>query len=233
MFSTSNMGSLARSCGMGAGGRRRRRQGGNLWDSIKSGFNKVKDFVKEHKLISRGLSLLPHPAAKAAGFSAGLAGYGRRRRAVRRRPIRRRGGSLLGEVFSPRASHGLFGRGRRRAGGNKFVDFLKKSHKYVKDKRLISRALRDNGFKRASNFAGALGYGRRRRVVRRRRAPIRRRAGGSLKSILQKAHAYVKKNRLISNAIKHFGQKRLGNAVHTLGYGRRRRVVRRRRVMRR
>ncbi len=138
---------------------------------------------------------LKHFGHKRLGNAAHTLGYGKRRRVVRRR----RGGSLL--------------------------SLLKKGHDYVKSKRLISSGLRHFGHIRASNFAGALGYGRsrRRRVVRRRR-------GGSLLSLLKRGHNYVKEKRLVSNALKHFGHKRLGNAAHTLGYGKRkRRVIRRRR----
>ena len=57
--------------------------GSGLWDWIKKGYNWVKTkalpFVKQHKLISRGLSLVPHPYAQTGSTVAGVLGYGRRR----------------------------------------------------------------------------------------------------------------------------------------------------------
>ncbi len=43
-------------------------------------FSKGVKFAKEHKLLSRGLSLIPHPLAKAASSLAGYAGYGKKKR---------------------------------------------------------------------------------------------------------------------------------------------------------
>src|ERR1700743_3309034 len=51
-------------------------------------------FIKDQKLISKGLSLIPHPGAKAAAVAANIAGLGRRRRPVRRGMGRRQMGGL-------------------------------------------------------------------------------------------------------------------------------------------
>ena len=40
----------------------------------------VGNFVKDNKLISKGLALIPHPGAKVAAAAAGMAGLGRQRR---------------------------------------------------------------------------------------------------------------------------------------------------------
>ena len=66
---------------------------------------KVGNFVKDQKLISRGLGMIPDPRAQVAGQVAGLVGLGRKRRVVRRRPAMvGRGifgdlGSGIGSIF--------------------------------------------------------------------------------------------------------------------------------------
>lgn len=44
-----------------------------------------------------------------------------------------------------------------------------------------------------------------------------------LNNLLHRAHSFVKKTRLISRALKHFGHSKLGSMAHFAGYGRRRR----------
>jgi hypothetical protein len=56
---------------------------GDLWDGFKSAVG----FAKDTGIVSKALSLVPHPGAQAAARVAGAAGYGRRRRT--RRMIRR------------------------------------------------------------------------------------------------------------------------------------------------
>jgi len=182
------------------GGRRRRhhrrRRGGNILSDIHG-------FVKRHKIIStvgKALGAVGVPYSGAIGTAAGILGYGRRRRRVRRR-----------------VTH------RRRRGGNA-KNILSNIHKFVKEKRLVSSALRH--FLPSSNLhkaAHVLGYGRRRRRV------YRRRRGGNAKSILSNIHKFVKEKRLVSSALRHFlPSSNLHKAAHVLGYGRRRRVYRRR-----
>ena len=61
----------------------RRIRGSGLWSWIKKGYNFIKNkaipYVKQNKLISRGLSLIPHPYAQVGSTVAGTLGYGRRR----------------------------------------------------------------------------------------------------------------------------------------------------------
>ena len=99
-----------------AGGRRRRiKRGGNIFRSIGNFFTKTipraattvyekalkpaGQFIKDKKLISRGLSLIPDARAKAAAMAADAVGLGRKRAigGRRRRRVRRRrgGGPLL------------------------------------------------------------------------------------------------------------------------------------------
>ena len=67
-----------------SGGRRRNMRGdgffGDLWDGVKSVANKVVPFIKDNKLLSKGLSLIPHPYAQTGAKVAGSLGFGRRRR---------------------------------------------------------------------------------------------------------------------------------------------------------
>ena len=203
-------------------GRRRMRGRGffsNIGNWFKGAANTVHNFVRNNKLVSKGLALLPHPAAKAAGVAAGLAGYGRRRkrlvkrravggrRIVRRRIKRRVGGRRI-----------VRRRIKRRVGGS-FRSVLSKAHSFIKSNRLVSRGLNHFGHSKLSNAARSMGYGRRRTV--------RRRRGGSLRGVLSKAHSFIKSNRLVSRGLSHFGHSKLSNAARSLGYGRRRRTRRR------
>lgn len=194
---------LSRSLG-GAGKTRQRpvrRRGRGFFGNVWNGIKKAANWVKDKKLISRGLNLIPHPGAKAAGAIAGSLGLGRRKRRVVRRK-RRQGGSIVGA--------------------------LKKAHAYVRSKRLISSALKHFKYTKAGNVAHALGYGKMRR---KRRVVRRRRQGGSIASFVKKAHSYIKSKRLVSSALRHFAPKsNLHKAAHALGYGRipRRRIRRRR-----
>jgi len=187
--------------GMGRRRVHRRRYGGSI-------FSGINDFLKKHQILSRAgniLGSLGVPYAGAVGTAARLAGYGKRRRRVGGRP--------------------LFGLGRRRVyrkRGGDLKSILSSAHKFIKDKRLVSSALRH--FAPKSNLhkaAHSLGYGRRRRVGRPRLSYRKR--GGDLKGILSSAHKFIKDKRLVSSALRHFAPKsNLHKAAHSLGYGRRR-----------
>jgi hypothetical protein len=138
-------------------------------------------------------------------------GTRKRRVGLRRRRVRRRGGSFFGSI------------------GNA----LSKAHDWIKSNKVIStvgKALGSVGVPYAGaigNAASTLGYGRRRRRVVRRRTVRKRRVGGSLRSILSSAHNFVKKHQLVSKGLSHFGHAKLASAASSLGYGRRRTVRRR------
>ena len=58
-------------------------QGGDFWSGLKNFgsklwpfISKAHDFIKEHKLLSRGLSLIPDPTAKVLSTAADAIGYG-------------------------------------------------------------------------------------------------------------------------------------------------------------
>ena len=125
------------------------------------------------------------------------------------------------------------GRPRVRRQGAGFLDALRSAHRWIKDNKIISTvsgALSKVGIPYAgaiNTASSALGYGRRRRVVKRR--VVRRRSGGSLRSMISAAHGFVKKHQLVSKGLSHFGHSKLASAASSLGYGRRR-TVRKRRV---
>jgi hypothetical protein len=83
----------------------------------------VAKFIKDNKLISRGLGFIPHPAAQAASQIAAMAGLGRKKakRKQTGRGIFGDIGSGIGSVFGGLGSgvgsiaHGLFGAGRHPA----------------------------------------------------------------------------------------------------------------------
>lgn len=322
---------LRAACGMG-GGRRmvRRRRGGDFLGignffrntvpaAARSVYNNAivpaHDWIKKNKIVSRGLSLIPHPVGKAASIAASIGGYGRRRRRVvrrrgrgigstilsgvrkvgafvkkhrllstavgalvpgpgkfvalplrmagygrRRRVVRRRGGAfnLLGNPGRPFWGGRRRRVVRRRRGGDdsafhraivvkepaKKASILSRIHKFIKGTKVISSGLAHFGYPKLSAAAAALGYGRRRkRRVVRRRVVRRRRVGGrnyadalapiarhSFRSLARRAYTYAKKEKLISRGLSYLGHSKLSAAAAALGFGRRRkRVVRRRR----
>ena len=107
---------LGRRIPMGLG-RRRRRRGGGVLDFLKRAAGSALGFLKNHRLISTGLSSigsklgpgLPGTLARMAGSFASSRGYGRRRVGRRRvgRP-RKRGRGILSGIL------GMAGLGRRR-----------------------------------------------------------------------------------------------------------------------
>lgn len=193
---------LSRSLG-GAGKMRQRpvrRRGRGFFGNVWNGIKKAANWVKDKKLISRGLNLIPHPGAKAAGAIAGSLGLGRRRkrRVVRRK--RRQGGSIVGA--------------------------LKKAHDFVKSKKLISSALRHFKYNKAANVARSFGYGKRRcRVVRRRRQ-----GGSITSFVKKAHSYIKSKRLISSALRHFAPKSNLHKAAHALGYGRipRRRIRRRR-----
>ena len=84
------------------------------------------------------------------------------------------------------------GRPRVRRQGAGFLDALRSAHRWIKDNKIISTvsgALSKVGIPYAgaiNTASSALGYGRRSRVVKRR--VVRRRSGGSLRSMISAAH---------------------------------------------
>lgn len=56
----------------------------------KGAIGDVARFIKDHKLISKGLSMIPHPAGQAASYVAGLVGLGRKRRTRKKATSRSR-----------------------------------------------------------------------------------------------------------------------------------------------
>lgn len=85
----------------------------------------IGSFIKDQKLISKGLGLIPHPAGQLASQIAGLVGLGRKRKTPKRRVQRGAGifsdlGGGIGNIFGGlgggigSVAHGLFGSGRRR-----------------------------------------------------------------------------------------------------------------------
>lgn len=82
-------------------------------------------YVKNGKLISKGLGIIPHPVAQVLSKLADMGGLGKKRKVPRRRPQRGAGvfsdlGGGIGSAFGGLGSgigsiaHGLFGAGKRR-----------------------------------------------------------------------------------------------------------------------
>jgi len=58
----------------------KRRSGRGLWDTIRSSLSSANDFLRDNRLISRGLSMIPGKYSKPLAALASTAGYGRKRR---------------------------------------------------------------------------------------------------------------------------------------------------------
>ena len=84
-------------------------------------------FAKDNKLLSRGLKMIPHPAAQGLGYLVGQAGYGKPKRKHRKRRSKQVGAGLfsdigggIGNVFGGlgagvgSVARGLFGGAKRR-----------------------------------------------------------------------------------------------------------------------
>ena len=82
----------------------------------------IVNFVRANQLLSKGLGLIPHPAAQLAARVAGQLGLGRKRKAKKQsgRGIFSDLGGGIGSVFGGLGSgvgsiaHGLFGAGRKK-----------------------------------------------------------------------------------------------------------------------
>ena len=114
----------------------RRARGGGFMDALRS----AHDWIKKNKIISTVGSALGRvgvPYAGAIETAASTLGYGRRRRVVRRRPLRPRaiGGSLRSMLLA--------------------------SHAFIKSRKLVSGALTHFGHSKLASAASALGYGKR------------------------------------------------------------------------
>ena len=129
--------------------RRVRRRGGGFMDALRS----AHDWIKKNKIISTVGSALGRvgvPYAGTIGTAASTLGYGRRRRrVVRRRPLR------------PRAI------------GGSLRSMLSAAHGFIKKNQLVSKGLSHFGHSKLASAASSLGYGRR------RRRPVRRHRGGA------------------------------------------------------
>src|SRR5690242_10001686 len=62
----------------GARRRKRRVAGGNIFKKIWSGVKSAGRYIANNKLVSRGLSLIPHPTAQKAATVARVVGLGPR-----------------------------------------------------------------------------------------------------------------------------------------------------------
>ena len=124
----------------------RRRSSKQRGRGIGSALRSAGAYIKRHKLLSKGLGLIPHPTAQMASRMAGMVGLGRKRRRTKRVGRRRRVvaatmplglqrgrgffsdlGGGIGSVFGGlgkgigSAAGGFFGRGRSRTTRKIFV----------------------------------------------------------------------------------------------------------------
>lgn len=66
--------------------------GKGVWDKIKNGLNKVNNFAKKTGVVSKVMSMVPHPAAQMGAMAANAMGYGY---GAGRRSTRMRGGRVI------------------------------------------------------------------------------------------------------------------------------------------
>lgn len=214
---------------LAGGARRRRGKGffGNIWNGLK----KVGNFIKDNHVISSAVGLLPGPYAKAGALGARLAGLGRRRRRVRR------GGNLLSKARSFIGKH----KGKLALGGiggavlaHDALQLLRGSGRKRRTRRrrggntgtVAAPPMRD--FKNA--LAPLIGNTKKRSptLLRRVFRPIAP-AGTTRRRVLNTVDKFLRGTKLVSAGLDHLGRKSLANAARAYGYGRRKRVVRRKR----
>jgi hypothetical protein len=161
-----------------------------------------------------------------------MSGMGRRR--VRRTRSRRVGGRKMKMMIQ--------GSGRRRLRGKGFFDTLKnigsKAFNLARSVPIVSTGLNLAGQKKYADVAKSLGFGRKRRRARRRvggrrRIGARRRIRGyglfdTLKNIGSKAFNLARSVPIVSTGLNLAGQKKYADVAKSLGFGRKRRRVRRR-----
>lgn len=160
-------------------------------------------------------------------------GAGRRRRAPVSR--RRRGGNIFSDA----------GNWIRGAANTVYNGAIRPAARFIKNNHLISAGI---GFiphpaaRAAAIGARIAGYGRRKRVRRRRggnatvkgpmmpgSAPLRP-TPSRARQVLNKVQTFLKKTKVISNALDHFGHSNYAGIARVWGYGKRRRVRRKRRA---
>lgn len=132
---------------------RRKRGGENASRSTqaRSILTKINGLLRQHKVVSRGLS---HFGYKRAASVAGLLGYGRKRR------VRRRGrGDDYPDVAPARPPHALDGYVDA-AAPRAWYKSLAGIHNKIRDERFVSRGLAKLKLGRLSRAAKAVGYGR-------------------------------------------------------------------------
>jgi hypothetical protein len=108
---------------------------------------------------------------------------------------------------------------RRQRGRGSNIANLKKVYRLFANSSRVGA-----GRKLRSPRSRMLGGRRKRRVVHRRRRSMR---GRGVMDLLRRGHALIKKHKVASRLLSHFGHKKLSSAASALGYGRRRRRVRR------
>ncbi len=171
--------------------RRHRRKGGSLGSWLKGAVSSVgraansagkwikqaavdtNAFTKKHKLLSRGLSLVPGVGGLAGSVIADHYGYGRRRR-VRRH--RKRGGAMA--VARPVGGQlpGIL-RVASALANAKRAGLLTRSLQYASSRlRAHGHSVIPYGLDKASQYTQARGWGRKRRVRRRGGALVARHA---------------------------------------------------------
>ena len=126
------------------GGRKRRVMGRGFLDSIRSGLSSANDFLRDNRLISRGLRMIPGKYSEPLANLASTAGYGRRTNVMSRKRTAR----------------------VARRSGRGFMDWVNKANDFLKDNRLISRGLSMIPGKYSqplAALASTAGYGRKRR----------------------------------------------------------------------
>ena len=198
------------------GGRRRRTRtrltrgrGGNSDVSLsmrvkpQSRVQRLKSFLQRHKIISKGLALIPHRYASKASIIADQFGYGRRRRT------------------------------RRLVGGKRRSPYARRTATAMR-RRIVTRRRVVGGRRRTT---------RRRRIRGRGDEPdvaplihrVHARAGYPDAAVpkawyrsLGGIHGKVKSERLLSRGLSRIGMKRASRVASSLGYGKRKRTIRRR-----
>jgi hypothetical protein len=89
------------------------------------GIREILGFIKDKKLISQGLGLIPHPAGQAASAIANLVGLGKKKHKTHRK--KQHGKGIFSDIFGGiggglgSVAHGLFGGAKHKGKKNVLI----------------------------------------------------------------------------------------------------------------
>lgn len=162
----------------------RPKKGAGLWDDIKGAASSAHNWLKSNKVVSRVAGAIGNvwAPAKAIATAADSLGYG-----------------------------------KKKGGAFDFKGALSGVNKFLRDKKIVSSALRSLGHPKLAAASASLGYGK----PKRKKAKKAKKKGGAfnLKGALSGVNKFLREKKIVSSALKSLGHPKLAAASSALGYG--------------